>query len=275
MTIHELHGTWGRGRVSELGACVLSWEPAGRGEVLWMAREAQLRVGHMWHGGIPVCAPWFGSGRGEVTVPFTHGLVSRVPWAMDLLEQSDDGARMVLTLDSPAVAHLPGADLYPPDLGYRLDARMDRRRLAVALTVTSPTRAVVLDLALHPYFTLDARGGAVEGLDGVAYVDKAADGAVRRQAGAVTFAGLTDRVYASAGPVAVVDAAGGREVRVSTSGAEQLVVWNPGKDKAAEIPDLAAGEWERFVCVEAGCVLDRAVRLEPEQSHTLTTTIGV
>lgn len=269
MTIHELHGTWGRGRVSELGACVLSWEPAGRGEVLWMAREAQLRVGHMWHGGIPVCAPWFGSGRGEVTVPFTHGLVSRVPWAMDLLEQSDDGARMVLTLDSPAVAHLPGADLYPPDLGYRLDARMDRRRLAVALTVTSPTRAVVLDLALHPYFTLDARGGAVEGLDGVPFRDFAAGAELAVEDGPVAVGRHLDRVYAAAPDVTLRDPV--RRIRLSAEGATSTIVWNPGPGGR----EVASGEWTEFACVEYGCVQGGSVSVPAGGSHTVALSVEV
>ena len=269
MTIHELHGTWGRGRVSELGACVLSWEPAGRGEVLWMAREAQLRVGHMWHGGIPVCAPWFGSGRGEVTVPFTHGLVSRVPWAMDLLEQSDDGARMVLTLDSPGVKHLPGAELYPPDLGYRLDVRMDRRRLAVALTVTSPTRDVVVDCALHPYFAVDARGTRVEGLDGVPFRDFAADGGVAAEDGPVPVGRHLDRVYAGAPPVTLRSPA--RSIEVSADGAASIIVWNPG----AGGREVAAREWTGFACVEYGCVQDAAVRIPAGGSHTVALSVQV
>jgi glucose-6-phosphate 1-epimerase len=52
-------------------------------------------------------------------------------------------------------------------------------------------------------------------------------------------------------------------------------VWNPWEEKAAGLPDLREGEWRRFVCVEAGRVLDGAVVLAPGGSHTLSTTISV
>lgn len=72
-----------------------------------------------------------------------------------------------------------------------------------------------------------------------------------------------------------MDAAADREITVSTSGATRIIVWNPGREKASGFSDLAPGEWERFVCVEAGCVLGGAVQLEPGQTHTLSTTISV
>lgn len=269
MTIHELHGTWGRGRVAGLGGCVLSWEPAGHGEVLWMSGEAQLRVGHMWHGGIPVCAPWFGSGRDGVSVPFSHGLVARAPWAPDLLEQSDDGARVVLTLDSPTVAHLPGAELYPPDLGYRLDVRMRRDRLDVELTVVSPTRDAVVDFALHPYFAVDARGASVTGLEGVPFRDYAADAAVAAEDGPVAVGRHLDRVYSGAPALTLRDPV--RSIGLSADGAASVIVWNPGPGGR----EVASGEWTGFVCVEYGCVQDNAVTIPAGGSHTVAMHIEV
>lgn len=106
-------------------------------------------------------------------------------------------------------------------------------------------------------------------------IDKTAGGTVRTQVGPLTFTAETDNVYASRGPVTVVDSAGGRDIVVATSGASHLIVWNPWEEKAAGLPDLGAGEWERFVCVEAGRVFDGAVHLEPGESHTLSTTISL
>lgn len=259
------------GSVIDHGAHVMGWQPRDGWPVIFTSAAAVYAEDTAIRGGVPVCFPWFGPGR-EPGAPYGHGFARTTTWRQVGNEVTDDARTVTYRLSSD-----DATDDYWPHRYWAILAARFGAELTVSLTVTNlDTRPFTYEAALHTYLSVaDIREVRVEGLDGVAYVDKAADGAVRRQAGAVTFAGLTDRVYASAGPVAVVDAAGGREVRVSTSGAEQLVVWNPGKDKAAEIPDLAAGEWERFVCVEAGCVLDRAVRLEPEQSHTLTTTIGV
>jgi glucose-6-phosphate 1-epimerase len=149
--------------------------------------------------------------------------------------------------------------------------------LTVSLSVTNlDMMPFTYEAALHTYLSVEGIAQVhVEGLDGVDFVDKAAGMRRSRQEGPVTFAGLVDRVYASPGPVRVVDSAGARRLAVATSGARQLVVWNPGKDKGAEIPDLAPQEWRRFVCVEAGCVLDEAVELGPGDTHVLATTISV
>lgn len=82
-------------------------------------------------------------------------------------------------------------------------------------------------------------------------------------------------MYATPGPVTVLGAAGGREIQVMNDGATHVIVWNPWRDKAAQLADLGEGEWERFVCVEAGRVLDGAVELAPGQTHTLSTTISL
>src|SRR5690606_20144005 len=149
--------------------------------------------------------------------------------------------------------------------------------LTIALSVTNlDTEAFSFEAALHTYLTVsDVRQVRIEGLDGVGYVDKTADGAVRRQSGSLVFTGETDSVYATPGPVTVVDPAAARETVVSTSGATHLIIWNPWEEKAAQFADLGPGEWERFVCVEAGRVLDGAVVLGPGETHTLSTTISV
>ncbi|CAL8976424.1 hypothetical protein TESS_TESS_01078 [Tessaracoccus sp. O5.2] len=45
-------------------------------------------------------------------MPFTHGLVSRVPWRTLEVTSDERGARVRLAVESPAFAHLPGAGHY-------------------------------------------------------------------------------------------------------------------------------------------------------------------
>ena len=269
MTIHQVHGAWGRGSLTTVGGCVLSWAPSGRGEVLWMAEEAQPQIEWMWHGGIPVCAPWSGTGRGEFPVPYPHGLVARAPWVLDLLEQSDDGARAVLTVEPAAIEHLPGAELYPPDLGYRLDVHMDRHRLTAALEVSSPTRDVVVDVALHPYFAVDARRASVEGLEGVPFRDFAADARPTSEHAPIALGRHVDRVYVGAPAVTLSDPAG--SMRLSADGASNVIVWNPGPGGS----QVSGDQWSEFVCVEYGCVQGDAVSIPAGGRHTVAMHVEV
>ena len=260
MTTHQLAGRWGQGAVTEIGACVMSWAPVGFGELLFVSKSASMQVGQMWHGGIPVCAPWFGLGRGDWQVPHGHGLVSRVVWTLDSVEEADDAARLTLSTDARATAHLPGAERYPDDLGYRLDITMGST-LELALTVSSPTRDVVVDQALHPYFRLDAQRAHVEGLEGVRYVDFAADAQRQTADGPVGVGVHLDRVYDAAPATRIVD--GHRELRLDGAGASSVVVWNPGPCGSLE------DEWQHFACVEYGTVQGNAVTIAAGSSHTL------
>ena len=64
------------------------------------------------------------------------------------------------------------------------------------------------------------------------------------------FAGEVDRVYADA-PNEVALREPGRALVVAADGFADVVVWNPGPDRAAALADLEPDGWRRFVCVEA------------------------
>ncbi|HJE50769.1 MAG TPA: hypothetical protein K8V15_02105 [Tessaracoccus flavescens] len=262
---HQLSGPWGSGAISELGGCVLSWAPEDHGELLFVSRDAELTEGDMWHGGIPVCAPWFGQGTGEWAVPHGHGLVSRVPWRTESLTLGDDAARVTLAVDGAATAHLPGADRYPADLTYRLDVEMGEA-LNITLTIESPSHAVVVDHALHPYLKVRAREATVSGLDGVTFVDYAADARANSEHEPVEVGRYLDRVYAAAPPTTLADDV--ISLSLAGSGTSSTVVWNPG-------PDGAVGdEWGQFACVEYGNVQDHAVRIPAGRRHSMTLRIS-
>ena len=259
------------GSVIDHGAHVMEWQPRGERPVVFTSSAAVYAQDTAIRGGVPVCFPWFGPGR-EPGAPYGHGFARTTTWTQVGNEVTDEAQTVTYRL-----SHDDATDDYWPHAYWALLTARFGAELTVSLSVTNLDEvAFSYEAALHTYLCVDdIRQVRVDGLDGVDYVDKTADMQVVRQAGPVAFDGLVDRVYASPGPVRVVDPAGGREVTVATEGARQLVVWNPGEEKAAGLPDLGPGEWERFVCVEAGCVLGDAVELAPGDTHVLATTIGV
>jgi len=262
-----LAGAWGEVSAHEIGATVTSWRPGGR-EVLFTASDAVIDTADMWHGGIPVCAPWFGGGPGDWPVPFVHGVVPRVRWRLLDAVGDDSGARLRYATDAAATAHLPGSERFPSDLRYQLDVAADATRLRLDLTVTSPSEATTIELALHPYLLTDTRSGHVDGLDGVAYTDFT-DGSRGTADGPVMLGGYLDRVYEEARPVTVESAAG--RLGLSQDGAESLVVWNPGPVNT-QVP---GDEWERFVCVEYGCVKGHRVALPAGGGRRVSMTLSI
>ena len=56
---------------------------------------------------------------------------------------------------------------------------------------------------------------------------------------------------------------GARLLEISQSDSfSETVVWNPGAELCARLPDMPVDGWRQMLCVEAACI-DRPVQLEP------------
>lgn len=261
------------GEIHDQGAQVTRWAPVGADPVLYVSTAVRLARGASIRGGVPVCWPWFGPGRAPGMEP-AHGFVRTAPWELVERVDRDDGDAAVtfthrITSDTATSPHWPHA--YAVEVRSRFG-----RALEISLTSTNTgTEPVDLEEALHAYLVVgDVRDVSLEGLDGTSFLDKVS-GTERRQSGSVTFEGETDAVFRTRAPVTVVDPTLGRRLVVTTSGASNVVVWNPWDAKAAEVADIGAGDWQRFLCVEGANVLENAVALAPGGSRTMTYSIEV
>lgn len=263
-----------RGAVHLDGATVTSWVPAGQDEVLFVSSESKFGAGVAIRGGVPLCAPWFGTGRTKNKEP-QHGFFRLVRWS--LVSAHRDGDAVTVVLELPPLSTLdgvPGVDQVPSDLKAQYTVTFGST-LRMQLSITSPTESIELEDALHTYFRIcDIHTVRLEGLDGSRYADKAPGGrAVNAQSGDVEFKRETDRVYASPETVTIVD--GDRRIGVAKAGSASTVVWNPWERKAAAMTDFADGEWTGMVCVETANALAGHVKLEAGDTHTLSATISV
>ena len=105
---------------------------------------------------------------------------------------------------------------------------------------------------MHSYFRVGAIGQVqVLGLEDTDYLDKAGDGGLHSQPGAVRFDQEVDRIYLDVAPGQVIeDAVLGRRIIINSTGSRTAVVWNPGADISAAMGDLRDDDYQRFVCVE-------------------------
>lgn len=257
------------------GAHVTRWRPDGADPVLFVSEQSSFAPGKPVRGGIPLCGPWFGPGRGGNRTPM-HGFYRLAPWRLVAAEEVPTGVRLTLELGG---ADLSGDDMaagWPADAGLRFEVTFGRT-LTLALTTRTGIDGVDLEEALHTYFVVgDVRRASVEGLDGAAYTDKLDGGVTRTQAGPVTFTGETDRVYATAAATTIVDPALKRRIHIDPVHAASTVVWNPWAGKAAAMADFADDEWTGMLCVETANALDAgAVVIPPDSEHTISATISV
>jgi glucose-6-phosphate 1-epimerase len=249
------------------GAQVLSFVPRGGPDRLWVSERARWSPGIALRGGIPLCFPWFGPHATERTFP-AHGFARTRTWRFAGVEEVGEDARLSLTLASDGAT----LALYP----HRFEARLEvtvGAELEVAFELSNPGDApLAYELAFHSYLAVTDLGKlAIEGLAGCAFVDKVAGGAHRREAeGPVRIAGEVDRIYDCAGPVALVDPAGARALRIESTGAGSTVVWNPAPSKTATLSDLAPDDYQRFVCLETGAIGGQRITVAAGQRHRTT-----
>lgn len=258
------------GEVYDQGAQVTRWAPIGNEPVLYVSTALALAPGRSIRAGVPVCWPWFGPGRGGGMEPM-HGFVRTADW--DLVDRTDgeDATTLThrITSDRASSPHWP----YP--YAAELTARL-ARTLEISLTTTNTGDAPFdVEEALHAYLVVgDVEQVTIEGLDGKSFFDKVT-GTERVQQGTLGFTGETDAVFRTSDPVTLHDPALGRHLVVSTAGSSNVVVWNPWRDKAAEVPDIGDDDWRHFVCIEGANAFENAVRLGPGESHTMTYRLEV
>ncbi|MFA7324996.1 MAG: D-hexose-6-phosphate mutarotase [Candidatus Nanopelagicales bacterium] len=263
----------GSGAVHEHGAHLTSWTPAGNAPVIWMSALARFEPGVAIRGGVPIIFPWFGAGRSGDLAP-AHGFARTRPW--HLVESGLDGD------DAVAAFALEGSATDDPNFPFAFAARYEIRlgqTLRLSLTVENfDEHPFSYEEALHTYFSIgDVRQVVVEGLDGCSYLDQA-DGngpSLKVQSGDVTFTGETDRIYAAAGQVRVVDEILGRVLVIDKENSASTVVWNPWVEKAHRMSDFGNEEWPSMLCVEGGNLRESAVRLDPGQSHEMRYSVRV
>ncbi len=230
------------------GAHVLSWVPGDGRERLFLSERAVFDGHAAIRGGIPVIFPQFGE-RGLLA---KHGFARNRAWTFAGVD--NDAAVLTLAGDGS------GGDWPHPFLA-RLRIGLSATQLALTLEVENTgDAAFAFTAALHTYLAVDDIAAVVlEGLQGCDFEDSANGGTLHRQHDdAVTFAGEVDRIYGDVvAPLVLVE--GERRLGIEQDGFADAVVWNPGAQLCARIGDLAPGDFARFVCVEAGQVLQPVV----------------
>jgi glucose-6-phosphate 1-epimerase len=236
-----------------------------------LSPEAILREGKAIRGGIPVCGPWFGPHPIDAAKP-SHGVLRNRRWRHLATTETTEAVSMLLALEDDAATR----ELFP--YSFRAMLRVTAgASLAVELAWENRSdELIVFTGALHSYLAVgDVREITVRGLDGLPYLDEVGTPTPRVQRGDIRFEGEVDRDFLCAGPVLVHDPVLGRTLRITAEGSGSTVVWNPWIEKAKRLPDLPAGDYRKFVCIESANVWTDRVRIPPGGTHRLATLIEV
>ncbi|KAF2670677.1 galactose mutarotase-like protein, partial [Microthyrium microscopicum] len=247
------------------GATVTSWKNVDGSENLWLSEKAILDGSKPVRGGIPLVFPLFGPpapGHATSNLP-QHGFARNARWeylgksSSESAGAADSGIKLDFGLYSSA---LPDATkkAWPYDFGLVYSVTLSPDGLRTMLNVRNEgTQSFEFKVLFHTYFRVDDIGKAkITGLNGVSYVDKVLDAREATQSGDVGIEGEVDRVYAKIPQSTSSIVVGGTpRFDVVRDNLEDVVVWNPGKVKAAGMGDYAPAEgYINQLCVETGSV---------------------
>lgn len=266
--IIDIRNSKATAKISVYAAQVLSFQPVGESEdLLFVSEAAYYQTGKATKGGIPICWPWFGpdpEGLGRAS----HGFVRNRMWTLLQTESTDAGetrVRLGVTANEATRA------VWPHSFEFEIEIVV-----GTALTVTLQTKntgseTFSITQALHTYFNIgDINQVQVLGLAGTSYLDKVDGSTQKTQAGEVAIASETDRIYTNVKPELVInDPAYGRRIRITTTGSQTAIVWNPWVDKAAQMADLADADYQKFICVETANAADEVVAIAPGSQYQL------
>ena len=278
----QLTTRYGSAIVALHGAHVLSWLPAGQREVFWLSPDSPPEPAAI-RGGVPLCWPWFAK-QGMPADALQHGPARVHRWQVSAIHtSSDDAISLSFQPCAQAEKQASWAALAPPlevslqiTLGQTLSQTLHTRNLG--------TRTFQLTQALHSYFAVSHAGQIrIEGLDGLAYLDKLRGMAADVQQTPFAFDLACDRIYHAApnavepftGRHTLVDAPWQRRIVMDTQGSRSVVVWNPGSKGARHMADVPDHGWQDFFCIEAANAGPDGVALAPGATHRLAQTLRI
>lgn len=273
----EVHHPQFRARLFLQGAHLTHFAPRDEPEWLWLSDTARFEPERAIRGGIPVCWPWFGvpdknppEVRRRIHTDASHGFARTAVWKLEDVRETAQEVEISLSLD----ANADFADAWQGRALLLMTFNFSADGCQLVLSTTNPgTEPLAFSQALHTYLpTPDIRQTRVEGLENCGYVDSLKDWSYHTQQGAVQFDGETDRIYESGNPLIVATPAGFR--KLTAIGSDSTVVWNPGREKAAQLSDFPDEAWQSMLCVETANALSDYRVLNEGQSHTLGVMIG-
>lgn len=241
------------------GGQLLSWQPAGAPEQLYLSPKAEFAPGKAIRGGVPVCFPQFAE-RGPLP---KHGFARTARWELVQQEQGKEDSLAVLRLRDDDATRA----IWPHAFELELSVRVGGRSLDIELACENLGDAPLqFTAALHTYLRVaDLDAVSVEGLAGLRYFDsiKQAEALQRMDLLLTGEKGVLDldRIYFGVKERPLLVAEDRRQVVVRQQGFEDVVVWNPGPERCARLADMPPEGWSEMLCVEAASI-GRPVELQ-------------
>ena len=255
--------------ISLFGGHVVSFQPQGQEDLIWMSQQAKFDGKTALRGGIPVCWPWFG----RIAAP-AHGFARSSEW--QLVEHRESEAGVIVSLGlKPSEATLA---VWPHQFDARLNVEIGDQ-LKVTLDVkNTDLQPWTFSGALHTYLNVgDIHNTTTTGM-GAEYIDSLQGGKICQGGSELVLTDTIDRVYTQPeAQIFVADKKLDRTLTVENHGHNSAVLWNPWAEGATAMGDMQNDGYLTMMCVESTLhapSLEAGKTLQPGESHQLITVIS-
>ena len=207
-------------------------------ELLYLSPLVDVFPDNPIRGGIPLMFPQFGD-SGPLR---KHGFVRDLQWNLVAETQDTDSKNLSYVLDVKATTFPE----WPFDAALRFDVRLSLQTLTIGLSVQNTgAKAFTFTGGFHPYFAISSRKDILlNGLDELPFRDSfPGDNAYELNAD-----GLVERQYVGNAEIRFYN--GSNWLKITASGFDSWMVWNPGTAGAKKISDLPDDDWDQFICIE-------------------------
>jgi glucose-6-phosphate 1-epimerase len=255
--------------ISLFGGHVVSFQPSGEADLIWMSQKSNFDGKAAIRGGIPLCWPWFG----RIANP-AHGFARIQEWSLVEHRESDDGVVVTLGLKPNDETRA----IWPYEFSLLLHVAISDT-LEVKLDVTNTDdKPWVFSGALHTYLNVgDIHHVKTTGM-GPEYIDKLLDSKVCQGDETLQLTDTIDRVYTQPeDKITLSDPALKRQLTIENSGHNSAVLWNPWAAGSQSMADMQDDAYLTMLCVESTIhspCLSAGVTLQPNEVHQLTTRIA-
>ncbi|MFA0482754.1 D-hexose-6-phosphate mutarotase [Vibrio sp. 10N.222.55.B11] len=255
--------------ISLFGGHVVSFQPQGQEDLIWMSQQAKFDGKTALRGGIPVCWPWFG----RIAAP-AHGFARSSEW--QLVEHRESEAGVIVSLGlKPSEETLA---VWPHQFDARLNVEIGEQ-LKVTLDVkNTDSQPWTFSGALHTYLNVaDIHNTTTTGM-GAEYIDSLQGSKICQGGDELVLTDTIDRVYTQPETqIFVADKKLDRTLTVENHGHNSAVLWNPWAEGAASMGDMQDDGYLTMMCVESTLhapSLEAGKTLRPGENHQLITVIS-
>ena len=251
-------------KIALFGGNILSYRPRGEEhDVFWLGDLNKFDNVQAIRGGVPVCWPRFAEEALNNNLP-RHGFARLIKWELQKANVDEDKIEAELTLPIEAKYNL--------NLELKLGAKITDKLEYTLETTNLGNEEFDFSEALHAYYNISSIDDVViKGLSGHDYKNSL-DGKIYTLNNDLQIKGEFDSIFLNqTQPVQIVDEGFKRIIEIKKQGSNNTVVWNPAKDLA----EMSAGQYKKFVCVEAANVGKNFVKLPPKQKHIISAVVSI